>query len=202
MFNDLMLNLYATKRTFDHFMFDDINLDGKPEMILQTNLEELLFYDHTFHLVAEFKESGTYYPVSSGIDRKKQFIFSNGKRLLFSHIASVPYFGRNIRPFLGPAVIFLLGLFLGTALIRRPKKRIGQITLPQTHSTNNLTPRELEILQLIAQGLTTKGIAKKLFISPKTVDNHRQNIMNKMECHNVASLLNKANKMGFIDNNY
>lgn len=59
-----------------------------------------------------------------------------------------------------------------------------------------LTRRELEVLGLIAKGLTGKKIATKLFISPKTVDTHRTNIMRKLNAHSVAELVSYAIKLG------
>lgn len=55
-----------------------------------------------------------------------------------------------------------------------------------------LTPREREILILIAQGLTTKEIATKLFISIPTVETHRSNLMSKTGGRNVAALVRFA----------
>jgi len=55
-----------------------------------------------------------------------------------------------------------------------------------------LTPREQEILRLIARGLTTKEIAAQLFISIPTVETHRANLMTKTGGHNVASLVRFA----------
>ena len=52
-----------------------------------------------------------------------------------------------------------------------------------------LTKREKEILTLVAEGMTNQQIADKLFISPRTVDTHRTNIMQKLDIHDVALLL-------------
>lgn len=61
---------------------------------------------------------------------------------------------------------------------------------------DELTPREKEIIKLISQGLTNTQIGEKLFISPRTVDTHRTNIMKKLNIHNVASLIRFAFKNG------
>jgi len=63
----------------------------------------------------------------------------------------------------------------------------------------SLTAREQEILRLLAEGLPTKEIAEKLFISPKTVENHRANIMNKLDLHSTLELVRYAAKLGLID---
>lgn len=64
----------------------------------------------------------------------------------------------------------------------------------QSDNYNNypLTGREQEILQLIVDGLTSKQIAEKLYISPRTVDTHRANVMEKLELNNIAELVRFA----------
>ncbi len=58
--------------------------------------------------------------------------------------------------------------------------------------TRDLTEREKEILKLIVEGLSNKEIGDKLFISVRTVDTHRRNIMDKIEAKNTAELVRKA----------
>ena len=59
-----------------------------------------------------------------------------------------------------------------------------------------LTNRECEILQLISEGNSTKKIADVLFISPKTVESHRANIMEKLDIHNIPELTKYAIRAG------
>ena len=61
-----------------------------------------------------------------------------------------------------------------------------------------LTNREKDVLSYICQGLSNKEIAEKLFISPKTVDNHRTNLLNKTSSKNTASLVMCAIKNNLI----
>ena len=61
---------------------------------------------------------------------------------------------------------------------------------------DRLTNRESEILQLIAEGNSTKRIAEVLFISPKTVESHRANIMEKLDIHNLPELTKYAIRAG------
>ncbi|HEX2950377.1 MAG TPA: response regulator transcription factor [Armatimonadota bacterium] len=72
--------------------------------------------------------------------------------------------------------------------------------LPQADSSvfSVLTPREREILQLIAEGRITKEIARLLNISIKTVDTHRQQIMGKLNMHNIAELIKYAIREGIV----
>ena len=58
----------------------------------------------------------------------------------------------------------------------------------------HLTKREIEILRLVCQEFTTEEIAKKLFISVKTVNSHRNNLLQKTGCHNSVGLVNFAMK--------
>jgi two-component system response regulator NreC len=62
-----------------------------------------------------------------------------------------------------------------------------------------LTEREIEIIKLIVEGLSNKEIADKLFISPRTVDTHRTNLMKKLEVNNVAGLVRYAIRNGFMN---
>lgn len=61
-----------------------------------------------------------------------------------------------------------------------------------------LTDRELEVLKCLAHGKGTKDTAKQLFISPKTVDRHRCNIMNKLDMHSQIELSHFAIRKGII----
>jgi two-component system response regulator NreC len=69
----------------------------------------------------------------------------------------------------------------------------------QTLVYDNLTPREREVLTLIAEGLSNAEIAEKLVISVKTVDRHRENIMRKLNLHSRIDLVKYALKIGLID---
>jgi len=62
-----------------------------------------------------------------------------------------------------------------------------------------LTPREQEITVLLAEGYSAKETAAKLFISPKTVENHRTSIMNKLGLHSTLELVRYAARLGLID---
>lgn len=61
-----------------------------------------------------------------------------------------------------------------------------------------LTDREKEVLQLIVEEKTTKEIAEQLFLSEKTVESHRSNIMIKLEVKNIAGMVKKAIMEGLV----
>lgn len=63
---------------------------------------------------------------------------------------------------------------------------------------SELTSRELEVLKLIIEEKTTREIAATLFIAEKTVENHRSNLMLKMDVKNLAGLVKKAITLGYI----
>jgi two-component system response regulator NreC len=61
---------------------------------------------------------------------------------------------------------------------------------------NDLTKREKEVIRHLCKGLSNAEVSEKLFISPKTVDSHRTNIMRKLNVHNVVSLVRFALRNG------
>ena len=71
--------------------------------------------------------------------------------------------------------------------------------LPGEGTLADITEREAEIIRMLAQGLSSKEIGDKLFISNRTVDTHRTNIMQKLGLHNVAGLIRWAFNNGYAD---
>lgn len=68
----------------------------------------------------------------------------------------------------------------------------------ETSPLEKLTPRQREVLQLVAEGRKTKEIARKLAISARTVENHRAQIMELLEIHDVVGLVHFALRTGLI----
>lgn len=68
----------------------------------------------------------------------------------------------------------------------------------QSTSENILSKKETEILVLISKGLTTNEIASKLFVSSRTIETHRTNILKKFEVKNTAELIKKATEINLI----
>lgn len=64
-----------------------------------------------------------------------------------------------------------------------------------------LSSREVEVLRAIASGLSTKDIARQLFISENTVETHRQNLFSKLKAHNMANLIVRAIACGYLNPN-
>lgn len=69
----------------------------------------------------------------------------------------------------------------------------------ETKKVDGLSYRELEVLRLIAEGLTNNAIAEKLFVSRRTVETHRQNILEKTQVKNTAALIKYAVEHGLLD---
>lgn len=61
-----------------------------------------------------------------------------------------------------------------------------------------LTKREIEVLHYLAEGLTTKAIAQKMFISTRTVETHRANMLKKLDVKNTAELIKRATQLHLI----
>lgn len=85
---------------------------------------------------------------------------------------------------------------LATRLVQDFVTRQDSDTPP---TCDELTPREQEVLTLIAEGMTNAAIGDELEISVKTVDRHRENIMHKLNLHNRVELVKYAIRVGLID---
>lgn len=73
----------------------------------------------------------------------------------------------------------------------RQRTRQGEIAELKQRAAE-LSPRQIEVMHLVADGLSNKEIALKLDISPRTVENYRAWVMEKMAAHNLADLVRKA----------
>src|SRR5206468_8396984 len=71
--------------------------------------------------------------------------------------------------------------------------------VPVRRKSDMLTSREAEVLQLIAEGKANKQIAAELCVSIKTVEKHRQQVMNKLNIHDVAGLTRYAISKGMVE---
>jgi len=75
----------------------------------------------------------------------------------------------------------------------------SKVRLQNVEVDTSLTEREIEILKLIAKGLSNKEIGDQLFISHRTVDTHRTNLMRKLDVKNIAGIVRYAVKSGLVD---
>ncbi|MBA4144999.1 MAG: DNA-binding response regulator [Azospira oryzae] len=93
-----------------------------------------------------------------------------------------------------------LGSYVNARTLKAIQNNMGKKTKVRTLPFNGepLTKREEEILQLVCKQFTTDEIAEKLFISPKTVNNHRNSLLEKTGSHNVAGLVIYAIKNNIV----
>ncbi|MEJ5357262.1 MAG: response regulator transcription factor [Desulfobacterales bacterium] len=93
--------------------------------------------------------------------------------------------------------------FLDSAVSQQVLARLtGVVAAPGTRpdaAYETLTPREQEIFALLAEGHPARHIAERLFISPKTVENHRTRILQKLGLRNSLELIRYAARVGVID---
>ncbi len=93
--------------------------------------------------------------------------------------------------------------FLDSSVSQQVVKRLMESPIKEAKITDaaygTLTPREQEVMRLLAEGLSRKEIGERLFISPKTVENHRSNIMSKLGLHSTMDLIRYAARLGLID---
>ena len=88
--------------------------------------------------------------------------------------------------------------YLSPAVSKQVVSAYRQQTEPAPPSVEQLTPRQREILQLIAEGETTKEIAKLLGITVRTAETHRMQLMSRLKIHTVAGLVRCAAQAGLI----
>jgi len=93
--------------------------------------------------------------------------------------------------------------FLDASVSYQVVKKLSEFPEQKAKSTDpfygSLTTREQEIFRLLAEGMKIKDIAHKLYISPKTAENHKTNIMSKLNLHSALDLVRYAVRLGIID---
>ena len=89
--------------------------------------------------------------------------------------------------------------YLSPAVTRQVVDAIARPGEATPSGTAMLTDREREVLQLIAEGLSSKEIGPVLGVSLKTVDSHRSNLMDKLDIHKVSGLVRYAIRMGLVE---
>jgi DNA-binding NarL/FixJ family response regulator len=115
---------------------------------------------------------------------------SAGKKEIFAAIRSALSGDRFFSPGISKLII--------EGFIRRDKEQRPGQEQPVTHSSQPLTRREVEVLQYIAQGFTNKKIAEALFLSIRTINTHRTNLMQKLDIHDTARLVRYAIETGLV----
>ena len=91
------------------------------------------------------------------------------------------------------------GLFLSPTISKSVLDEISRRTDQSSKGLSPLTERQREILQLIAEGNTSKDIARSLDLSTKTVEAHRSQLMDRLDIHDIAGLVRYAIRVGLIE---
>ena len=90
------------------------------------------------------------------------------------------------------------GPFIAKLLPERERKSLDRAGRPKRRN-DRLTSREMEVLQLIAEGKANKQIAAELGVGMKTVETHREHLMEKLKLHDIAGLTHHAISAGIIE---
>src|ERR1051326_7075037 len=108
---------------------------------------------------------------------------------------------RSVHHRAGKGVASLHFAFFSPAIAKRLRDQCREAftTGQAPRKTGELTSREAEVLQLIAEGFSNKQIASEINISIKTVEKHRQQVMNKLNIHDVAGLTRYAISKGMVE---
>lgn len=115
---------------------------------------------------------------------------SAGKKEIFSAVRSAVSGERFFSPGISNLII--------DGFINRAKEPAPQPVLTGGSGKQQLTKREIEVLEYIAQGYTNRKIADTLFLSVRTVNTHRTNLMQKLDIHDTARLVRYAIETGLV----
>ncbi|HJX32446.1 MAG TPA: response regulator transcription factor [Thermodesulfobacteriota bacterium] len=176
--------LRLAKKFSPDFFLIDLSLPDKNGISLLRDIKDFLPESHVMivsmhskiHYIAEAFQAGAagYVVKESASDRLLEGLYAIGKGEYFLDSS------------ISPQVV--------KKLIEAPTK-----TKITDSAYRALTPREQEVMRLVAEGISKKEIAKMLFISIKTVENHRTNIMKKLGFHSTMDLIRYAAKLGLIN---
>jgi len=90
-------------------------------------------------------------------------------------------------------------IYIHPAMTRALLKDVSPSLVTEEETTEPLSPREVEVLRLVAEGHTNRQIAEMLHVSVRTVESHRANLMGKLELSSPAQLVRYALEHGFLD---
>ncbi|MGB0523631.1 MAG: response regulator transcription factor [Flammeovirgaceae bacterium] len=107
------------------------------------------------------------------------------------------------------AILFLiLGVYLGKQLLIKPKPLSSEKALVQSQKSTleletqlkslQISKREMEVLELIAEGLSNKEIGERLFLSESTIKTHVSNLLSKLNVKRRTQAIVKAKEMGIL----
>lgn len=118
--------------------------------------------------------------------------FSRAFIINMIELSAVAYLPKNSQPTVVVETIEAVyenGFYYNSQVMAIIRENLISKKKPKAQFSIDLTTREKEVLQLICEQNTAPEIAEKLFISPRTVDGHRNNLLLKLDCRNVAGLV-------------
>lgn len=124
--------------------------------------------------------------------------FGNDIAIVFLSGKRTEEFDRTAGMLLG-ADDYIVKPFTRGEFIARVRRAIDRSSPAEAALRGSLTPRELEVLKLLAEGLGQKRIAQALFITPKTVATHIQRILTKLDVHSRAEAVAYAHRSRIFD---
>lgn len=133
--------------------------------------------------------------------------FNTPRHKAATHCVSKPYDASIFNDFTREQICNVVGKSIDSMKNNEHKKRKGIRGRVNANSCNTtdypsvnvrLSSREMTVLECLARGMTSKEIAKELFVSTNTVNTHRQHLLDKFCVHNVVDLITKAIAKGYI----
>lgn len=157
----------------------------RPELVLmEVSLNGLNAVDATRHLVAD----------APGV--KIIGLSKNGEERLAAQMIRAGAHGYLLKDYGRGELMDAIDNVLGGDVFLNPNEHNVDDTADSPPARPKLTPREREVLALIADGHSTRQIAELLVLSTKTIETHRKHIMDKLETHSVAELTKYAIREG------
>jgi len=187
--------------------FTDIDGDGMDEIEVSSTLFGIKFINYKSELIASFPNQKASSILNHGLGKSPSYIFyGDGSYAIAALIKTseidlnqYSFFTENTYKFIILILLILLASIGIPLIFKKPNIAVNN-NANNSKVLKELTKRELEIIAFIAEGFTSKDIATKLYISPKTVDKHRQNIMSKLDIHTASGLTKFAYESGLITN--
>ncbi len=90
-------------------------------------------------------------------------------------------------------------MYIHPTMTRALFKDVSPLLVPEKEQTEPLSPREVQVLRLVAEGRTNRQIAEMLRVSTRTVESHRANVMDKLSLSRPAQLVRYAFEHGFVE---
>jgi DNA-binding NarL/FixJ family response regulator len=115
---------------------------------------------------------------------------NSSRKEIFEAVRSAVSGGRFFSPGISRIIV--------DGFIKRAQEQAKEDLLPSAAADQKLTKREVEVLKYIAEGYTNRQIADALFLSFRTINTHRANIMQKLNIHDTAGLVRYAINLGLI----